>query len=113
MAEKTNPIRFEYEDGREYVLEFSTATVREAEEGGFNINEVGNKPATQVPLLFYYAFKLHHPDITQEETDSILYNDLGGLSDDLQKRLVSLYIGHITILANKSGKPKNAKMRVI
>lgn len=111
MAEK--PIRLEYEDGRVYVLEFSAQTVRDAEEGGFDYNLVESRPVTMIPLLFYYSFKLHQPEITKEETDKIFYDDLGGLSKDLQARLVKLYVEHIAALTRKGGGTKNAKMKVV
>lgn len=110
MAE-IKPIRLKYEDGTEYVLEFSAQTVKEAEGAGFVIGEVLNKPMTYIPLLFFYAFKKNHPSISKKKTDEILFEDMGGLSEEVQERLVELYLEPVNMLGG-DGQPKNAQMRV-
>lgn len=110
MAER-KPIKLQYEDGTEYVLEFNAQTVQEAERAGFTIGEIVNKPMTLVPLLFYFAFKMHHPTIAKKKTDKILKEDLGGLSEAFQERLVELYLAPMEELGG-SDTPKNPTMRV-
>lgn len=110
MAE-IKPIRLKYEDGTEYVLEFSAQTVKEAEGAGFVLGEIMNKPMTLVPLLFYFAFRMHHPTISKKKTDKILTEDLGGLSEAMQERLVELYLAPMQELGG-SDSPKNPNMAV-
>lgn len=105
------PITLRYEDGTEYVLEFSAQTVRDAEGAGLVLGDIINKPMTLIPLLFFFSFKMHHPTITKKKTDDILKNDLNGLSEAMQERLVELYLAPVNELGN-NGEPKNPKMRV-
>lgn len=110
MAEVT-PIKLKYDDGKEYVLEFNAQTVSEAERAGFLYGEVANKPMTMIPLLFFYAFKMHHPSISKAKTDSILWEDLGGINEAMQVRLVELYLAPIEGLSGED-TPKNARLTV-
>lgn len=56
MAKQLN---FEYQ-GKEYILEFTRATVKEMEREGFKSADVINKPMLTLPKLFAGAFKAHH-----------------------------------------------------
>lgn len=111
MAEVIKPIKLQYEDGTEYVLEFSAQTVKEAEGAGFVLGEIMNKPMTLVPLLFFFSFKMHHPTISKKKTDKILTEDLGGLSEAMQERLVELYLAPMQSLGGDEN-PKNPNMTV-
>ena len=111
MAEELRPIRLKYEDGAEYVLEFNAETVRATERAGFSLSEAADKPMTMIPLLFFFAFKMHHPTMKREKADEILYKDLGGLSDKLQERLVDLYLAPINALGGEE-TPKNVNLTV-
>lgn len=110
---KETPITLRYEDGRVYTLEFSRDTVKLTEESGFERNKVSNHEMTQVPLLFFGAFKMHHPEVTKEETDKILFEDLGGLSDALSSKLIALYNEPYESLFNEEGKVKNPNLTVL
>lgn len=111
MAEEIRPIRLKYESGAEYVLEFSAQTVKDAEGAGFVLGDVINKPMTLVPLLFFFAFKMHHPSISKKKTDEILFNDLGGISEAIQGRLIELYTSPVNTLVGDA-TPKNPELRV-
>ena len=87
--DKVKPIRLNYKD-EEYILEYSREAIVEAEENGFKIAEVDEKPLTGVSNLFYYAFRKNHPDMTKDETDTIL-TALGGLKGKEIERLGQLY----------------------
>ena len=50
-------------DDKEYVLEFNRETIMTLERQGFNINEFGNKPITNVFTLFQGAFKKNHASV--------------------------------------------------
>ena len=79
------------DEGREYTLEFNRKTVKKAEQAGLDINEIGSKSMTMVSLLFWSAFLMHHPHMTQEQTDKILFDGLCGLGKDEMERLGDLY----------------------
>ena len=111
MAEELKPIKLKFDDGEEYVLEFSAQTAKDAQQGGFKASEVFDKSLVMIPLLFYFSFKMHHPQISRKKTDSILNEDLGGLSEAMQDRLVELYLAPINALAN-AGMPKNPRLTV-
>lgn len=110
---KVEPIVLQYENGTTYTLEFSRETVKMAERAGFDPREVGNKSMMQVPMLFFYAFMMHHPSISREKTDSILFDDLGGVSEAISARLTELFTEPYRTLFNESGEVKNAKLTVL
>jgi len=110
MAE-VKPITLQYEDGTTYTLEFSAQTVADGERAGLIISQIMDKPVTLVPLLFFFAFKMHHPSISKKKTDSILFDDLGGLSQAMQERLIELYLAPVNELGNEGGT-KNPTMKV-
>ena len=111
MAEGIRPIRLKYEDGTEYVLEFNSETVKAAERAGFKMTEAMDKPMTMIPLLFFYAFKMHHPTMRQDKAYQILHDDLGGINETIQERLVDLYLAPINELAGGEA-PKNPHLAV-
>ena len=77
--------------GHEYTLEFTRASVRKCEAAGLDINLAASKSMTLIPLLFWGAFQAHHKNIKQETTDKILFDGLGGLSDEEIAYLAELY----------------------
>ena len=76
--------------GEQYTLEFSREDVRFAEQRKFNISELTEYPQTNIPALFYFAFRMHHPNVARSKTDQLL-NELGGLRPEEIERLVQLY----------------------
>ena len=79
------------ENGREYTLEYSRKSVVKAEQAGLDVNQLESKSMTMIPLLFWGAFLMHHPHMTQEQTDKILFDGLCGLGKDEMERLGDLY----------------------
>ena len=113
MEEKrVEPIVLEYEGGKTYTLEFNRETVKMAENAGFNTQDIGQKTMNRIEQLFFYAFMMHHPSISREKTNSILYEDLGGLSEALSDRLRELFEAPLNTLINESGEVKNSKLTV-
>lgn len=98
-------------NGQTYTLEFSKSTVRYAENMGLRIGSNDNAPITMITLLFHCAFKMHHPDITIEETDAI-YEEIGGLYQEEFDKILDLYKSQaISIIRGKdAGERKNAKI---
>ena len=108
----TNPIILTMEDGKEYRLEFDRKTVEYSERMGFNTDDIEHKMMIRVPELFWFAFQKNHPEVTKEQADKILFDELGGVWDGLTERLVQLYSDAYLSLVNNEGKPKNPKVRV-
>lgn len=113
--EKVNPIVISFEDGKEYTLEFNRETVSTAEKRGFSRESAGDKMMTMLPELFYYSFMMHHPSISREKTDKILFEELGGLTTDEIGRLVDLFDAPYKTLIHEEeeeGERKNSRVSV-
>lgn len=104
--EKLNPMTIvDPDEGREYTLEFSRRTVEKTEKAGFDTREVESKSMTMIPLMFWGAFLMHHPYMTKEQTDKILFDGLGGLKEEELTYLGKLYAAPVqTLLATEDEK---------
>lgn len=109
--EKVNPIILTMEDGTEYTLEFSRKSIEFAEKRGFKMDELSDYLMTRVPELFYYSFRMHHPMMTKKQTDEILFDKLGGMSEEMLTRLGELYAQGYESLIN-SEETKNSKVTI-
>jgi hypothetical protein len=112
--EKVNPITITDPDsGKEYTLEFSRRTVVKTEKAGFEANELESKSMTMIPLLFWGAFLMHHPQMTKDQTDKILFEDLGGLNEEELSHLGKLYAAPFqTLIANEESEGNPRRMAV-
>jgi len=63
-------ISFEYEK-KPYTLEYTLRTAGQANDDGFILDQLGEKPALMIPKLVYWAFVRHHKGITRKQTDEI------------------------------------------
>ena len=79
------------ETHHEYTLMFTRRSVKKCEAAGLDINLISSKSMTMIPLLFWGAFQAKHNGIKQEATDKILFDGLGGLSDEELAYLAELY----------------------
>ena len=100
------------EHGKDYKLEFDRDSVRFAEDHDFKIDDIEDKQMIRVPELFYYAFRKNHMRMSRQQTDKILFEDLGGATPELVARLSLLYAIPYRTLFNSTGKPKNPKVTV-
>ena len=95
MSEKIEKVKpmviTDPESGKEDTLEFSRRTVVKTEQAGFDVNCLESKSMTMIPLLFWGAFLMHHPHMTKEQTDAILFDGLGGLNDEEMGYIGKLY----------------------
>lgn len=98
-------------DGKDYTLEFSRNSVALAEREGFTITDISDSIMNLLPELFYYAFKMHHPEVTHEFTDDVLFNALEGLTDAEVARLAELYQAPYETLI-RTGARKNQRATV-
>ena len=108
INEQVKPIIIHDEEaGMDYTLEFNRESVRFAEARGFDIDDVGKYPMTKLPELFYYAFRMHHKNISREKTDKIIDEDWGGIAgipDGVLERLGMLYAAPFGTLKDKEDK---------
>ena len=89
--ERVQPMRVTDNDtGDTYTLDFNRDSVRFAEDRRFDISEVPTFPATKIPELWYYAFRMHHRKMDRYHTDALL-EKIGGLTKSMIERLVLLY----------------------
>lgn len=98
------------DSGEKYVLEFSRESVRFAEQRGFKIGELTDFPQTNIPALFFYAFRKNHKFVQRDKTDKML-DDLGGLTPVEIGRLAELYNQPNEALINQEeGGRKNSRL---
>ena len=114
VNEQVKPIIIhDTENGIDYTLEFNRESVRFAEARGFDVDDVGKYPMTKLPELFFYAFRMHHKNVSREKTDRILFDDLGGMPNGMAERLGALYAAPFEALTNPDeSKAKNSKVTV-
>lgn len=114
INEQVNPIKLtDNETGMVYTLEFDRESIKFAEARGFRYNEVGDYPMTLLPDMFYYAFRMHHKNISREKTDRIFFEDLGGLPEGMAERLGALYAATLeSLTANREKEGKNSRITV-
>lgn len=112
--EKVKPIKLTDPKTNEvYILEFSRESVKFAEFRKFNISELLDFPQTNIPDLWFYAFRKNHKNVARSQTDKMLY-DIGGLKKEELERLINLYNEPAAslILDDEGDTRKNAKMTV-
>lgn len=100
------------EEGREYTLEYSRKTVAKTEQAGLDVSRLEAQSMTMIPLLFWGAFLMHHPYMTREQTDKILFDGLGGLNEDEMAYLGKLYAAPFQTLISSEDSENPRKMAV-
>jgi len=109
-SEKVNPIELE-SNGKRYVLDFDRDSVVWAERHGFSV-DASNKAMSFISDLFYYSFRKNHPQMTQIQTDKILFDEMGGLPEGVAERLGELYAQPYNTLIQTEDSAKNSKWKV-
>ena len=102
------------ETNERYTLEFNRESVKFAEDRGFSIDDVTRYPMVKSIELFWFAFRMHHKNISKEKAERILFDDMGGMPKGMLERLVQLYNEPFDTLVNDEddGEVKNSKMMV-
>lgn len=60
------------DDGRKYTLAFTRDSIAKLEQRhNFKLEDIGDKPVSTLPLLFYGAFLARQPYVKREATDGI------------------------------------------
>ena len=80
------------EQGTQYILEFTKATIIQMEKAGFVLDEVDKMPVTMMTLLVQGAFKAHHSMVSAEKIESI-YASLAN-KEKLLTKLAEMYAEH-------------------
>ena len=112
-AERLKPMVItDPDEGREYTLEYSRKTVAKTEQAGMDINRLESASMTMIPLLFWGAFLMHHPHMTREQTDKILFDGLGGLSEEEMAYLGKLYAAPFQTLIASEDEENPRRMAV-
>jgi len=113
-TEKLNPMVItDPENGREYTLEFSRRSISKVEQAGFNINLIETQSMTMIPLMFWGAFLMHHPQMTKDQTDKILFDGLGGLNEEEMGYLGKLYAVPFESLIASEDEGKNPRKMAV
>ena len=113
-SERITPIVITDPDtGREYTLEYNRKSVVKIEQTGFDINAIESKSMTMIPLLFWGAFLMHHPHMTKDQTDKILFDGLNGLNENEMAYLGKLYAEPFkTLIASEDESANPRKLAV-
>ena len=101
------------DEGREYTLEFSRRTVARTEQAGLDVNQIESKSMTMIPIMFWGAFLMHHPHMTREQTDKILFDGLGGLGDAEMTYLGKLYAEPFKTLVAREEEGVNPRKMMV
>ena len=111
--ERVKPNRItDTETGETYVLEVSRESVKFAEQRGFKISELTDYPQTNIPALFFYAFRKNHKKVARNQTDKLL-EDMGGLTTEEITRLAELYNQpNESLILMEGAERKNARLTV-
>lgn len=91
MAERIKSVKLTDNDsGEQYELDFSRDAVKFAEDRGFKLEDVPDYPATKIPEMFFYAFRMHHKNKSRQQTDALL-EKMHGLTPAVVTRLGELF----------------------
>ena len=89
----------------EYNLEFSRNAVKQMEQQGFVLDQIGDKPMTMVPLLVYGAFMKNHKGIKRTLVDEIfehITDKLGDGETGFIQALLEMYAETVNTLTDTS-----------
>lgn len=91
---KLNQINFDY-NGKHYCLEYTLETIKQMEAAGFNINDVGDRPATRIEQLWAGAFLANN-----RKTSQNIVKELYGKMKDKEKLFQTLTEMYQNTLSN-------------
>ena len=89
----------------EYVLEYSRNAVKQMEQQGFVLDQIGDKPMTMVPLLVYGAFMKHNKGIKRSLVDEIyehISDKIGDNENGFVQALLEMYAETVNTLTENS-----------
>ena len=89
----------------EYTLEYSRNAVKQMEQQGFILDQIGDKPMTMVPLLVYGAFMKHNKGIKRNVMDEIyahIADKVGDGENGFIQTLLEMYAETVNTLTDNS-----------
>lgn len=89
----------------EYTLEYSRNAVKQMEQQGFVLDQIGDKPMNMVPLLVYGAFMKHHKGIKRALVDEIyehIADKVGDGENGFIQTLLEMYADTVNTLTDNS-----------
>ena len=87
----------------DYILEYSRNAVKQMEQQGFVLDQIGEKPMTMVPLLVYGAFMKHNKGIKRNLVDEIYEHIVDKFGDESDGFILEMYAETVsTLTGNKS-----------
>ena len=90
---------------QQYILEYSRNAVKQLEQQGFVVDQLGEKPMTMVPLLVYGAFIKNHKGIKRALVDEIyehIVDKIGDGEDGFIQVLLEMYAETVNTLTDTS-----------
>ena len=90
---------------QQYILEYSRNAVKQLEQQGFVVDQLGEKPMTMVPLLVYGAFIKNHKGIKRALVDEIyehIVDKIGDSEDGFIQVLLEMYAETVNTLTDTS-----------
>ena len=97
---------------KHYDLEYSRNSVKQMEQQGFVLDQIGDKPMTMVPLLVYGAFMKNHKGIKRALVDEIydhITDKVGDGENGFIQALLEMYADTVnTLTENNSVDEGNA-----
>ena len=93
-------------ENKNYVLEYSRNAVKQMEQMGFVLDQIGDKPMTMVPILVHGAFIKHNKGIKRNLVDEIYEHiaDKVGEGDEngFIQALLEMYAETVNTLTDNS-----------
>lgn len=90
-----NQINFDY-NGKHYCLEYTRESVKQMEAAGFNMNDMGDKPATRIEQLWQGAFLANHKKTSLNIVRS-MYDEMSD-KENLMQTLATMYANTLNYL---------------
>lgn len=90
---------------QDYVLEFSRNAVKQMEQQGFVLDQIGDKPMTMVPLLVYGAFMKNNKGIKRSLVDEIyehISDKVGDGENGFIQTLLEMYAETVNTLTDNN-----------
>lgn len=104
--ERINQINFDYLD-KHYCLEYTPESIKQMEASGFNINDIGDRPATRIEQLWAGAFLANHKRVSTTVIKD-LYSKMGD-KEGLLKNLTEMYNNALSYLMPDEDESGNVK----
>ena len=92
---RANQINFDYND-KHYCLEYTPDAIKQMENAGFVLSEIGEKPATRIEQLWAGAFLANHRKVSSSVIKE-LYGKMKN-KEELLKKLTEMYNSALSYL---------------